>query len=65
MVIPMYWDEAVTFWSPGEKQGLGSSDHMVEVFEKKIERGPRQFWKFLGISKSFQYIFGFPGCRTT
>ena len=31
MVIPMYWDEAVTFWSPGEKQGLGSSDHILEV----------------------------------
>lgn len=44
-------------WREARAGELGSHGGSVR---KKNERRPRQFWKFLGISKSFQYIFGFP-----
>ena len=69
LVIPMYWDE---FSRPIlERPRRWPSHHLARSkgwgaritwwkCSKKNERRPRQFWKFLGISKSFQYIFGFP-----
>jgi hypothetical protein len=48
----------VTFSSPGEKQGLGSSDHMLEVFEKKMKEGLGNSGSFLAFRNHFNTSLG-------